>query len=133
MVDSNNDLLNALERIEQRLDSLERWLRFANMDKLRAILANELIDDRKKVVYEYSDGSRGYREVGQLTGVPAPTVQSWWARWLPMGIMEQTQTRTGRVQRICSLRDVGIDVPILPKQKPQLKSEAKKVPDETSS
>jgi RimJ/RimL family protein N-acetyltransferase len=81
------------------------------MDKLRAILETELSEDRKKLAYEYSDGSRGYREVGEAAGVPAPTVQAWWARWLAMGIMERSMTRTGRVQNICSLRDIGIDVP----------------------
>jgi hypothetical protein len=133
MGNHKDELVAALQRIEQRLGSLERWLRFANMDKLRAILETELSEDRKKLVYEYSDGSRGYREVGQLAGVPAPTVQMWWARWFTIGIMEPSPTRAGRVQRIYSLRDVGLDVPVAPRQKPQPKAHSQKLRDEASN
>jgi hypothetical protein len=111
MMDSKDNIIIALERIEQRLGSLERWLRFGNIDKLRSILEIEMKDDNKKLAYEYSDGSRGYREVGQLANVPAPTVQAWWTRWFTLGIMEPSSTRTGRVQRICSLREIGLDIP----------------------
>ena len=112
MTDESDKVVETLERIEQRLLSMERWLRFANMDRLREILSQEIVnDDRKKLAYEHSDGSRGYREVGQLAGVPAPTVQGWWGRWLTIGIMEPSPYRTGRVQRICSLKEVGFDIP----------------------
>jgi hypothetical protein len=133
MADHNNELIIALQRIEQRLGSLEKWLRFANMDRLRAILQTELSDDRKKLAFEYSDGSRGYRDVGQLANVPAPTVQAWWDRWFTIGIMEPSRTRVGRVQRICSLRDVGLDIPIALRQKSQLKAHSNKERDDTSN
>jgi len=111
-MDENAEVLTLLHRIEQRLLAVERWLRFSNMDKLRDILSHELgDDDRKKLAYECSDGSRGYREVGQMAAVAGPTVQGWWGRWFAIGIMEASPNRTGRVQRICSLREVGLDVP----------------------
>ncbi len=111
---SEDDVVQALSRIELRLASLERWSRFSNVEKLRDIFAGELTDSRKRLVYEYSDGSRGYRDVGKVAGVAGTTVQSWWDRWLAMGIMEPCQSRAGRVQRICSLREVGLDVPPIP-------------------
>ncbi len=106
------DIITVLERIEQRLIALERWQRFSNLEKLRAILKDELgADPKRKLAYEYSDGSRGYREVGQMAGVPAATIQNWWGRWFTMGIMESSPNRKGRVQKICSLQELGIDVP----------------------
>lgn len=107
----DKDMLSVLRRIEEQLQSIDKWLRFANMDKLQGIVASELEDDRKKLAFEYSDGSRGYREVGELAGAPRATVQGWWARWFTMGIMVPSPTRAGRVQRICSLHDLGFDIP----------------------
>jgi len=112
MEGKTDEVVKALERIEKRLGSLERWLRFENMEKLKMILENELNDERKKLSFEYSDGSRGYREVGQMAGVPGATIQYWWGRWFAMGIVELSPKRIGRVQRICSLTDMGIDNPI---------------------
>jgi hypothetical protein len=112
--DQKEEILTVLNRIEERLISIERWLRFSSIDKLKEILLGELTEDRKRVVYELSDGARGYREVGQLANVPSPTVQGWWARWFAMGIMEPSPNRSGRVRRICSLHEIGIDVPVLP-------------------
>ena len=112
MMTDQQQMLGTLQRIEQRLVSVERWLRFSNMERLRGILSQELGEDaKKKLAFESSDGSRGYREVGELAGVPAATVQGWWGRWFTMGIMEASQSRAGRVQRICSLKEVGLDVP----------------------
>jgi hypothetical protein len=130
---NKDDLIMALDRIEQRLKSLERWLRFANMDKLRSILEIELNEDRKKLVYEYSDGSRGYRDVGELSGVPAPTIQTWWIRWFSMGIMEASPSRSGRVQRICSLKDVGIDLPATIRRKSQREMKSQRVVNDPSN
>ena len=130
MSDQKDEMLTALNRIEQRLMSVERWLRFASMGKLREILSGELVEDRKKLVYELSDGSRGYREVGQMAEVPSPTVQGWWSRWFTMGIMEPSPNRLGRVQRICSLREIGIDAPQVPSVSSSSKSKSKKLPDQ---
>jgi hypothetical protein len=128
--DQKDEMLIALQRIEQRLMSVERWLRFASMGKLREILLGELKEDRKKLVYELSDGTRGYREVGQVAKVPGPTVQGWWSRWFTMGIMEPSPNRSGRVQRICSLREIGIDVAQAPLVSSTPKSKSKNLPDQ---
>lgn len=122
----NTEVLSALQRIERRVQSIEKWLRFSNLEKLRDILSRELGNDaRRKLAYEYSDGSRGYNEVGRMAGVPGPTVQGWWGRWFTMGIMEPSPNRTGRVQRICSLRDVGLEVPTAPSTPRRGKGESK--------
>lgn len=100
-----------LGTIEERVKDVAKWLRFQNLLSLKQVLENELGDDAKKLAYENTDGTRGYREVGQESKVPAATVQSWWNRWFNLGILEKSDVRKGRMQCICSLKDVGIEMP----------------------
>lgn len=100
-----------LAAIQSSIKDMAKWLRFQNLPNLKQLLHDELSDDAKKLAYENTDGTKGLREVGEMSGVPVPTVQSWWSRWYNLGIVDESPTRKGRMERLCSLRDIGIDVP----------------------
>jgi len=68
------------------------------------------------MVYEYSDGTRGVREVSEMIGVDKNTVSTWWNEWDGLGVMEQAASRKGRRQRLVSLEQVGIEIPNLPRK-----------------
>lgn len=105
-----SDINMRLVAIEKRVKDTAKWLRFQNLLSLKQVLENELGDDAKKLAYESTDGTRGYREVGQASRVPAPTVQFWWNRWFNLGILEESDIRKGRMKHICSLKEVGIEI-----------------------
>ena len=106
-----SDINIRLVAIEKWVKETAKWLRFQNLLSLKQVLENELGDDAKKLAYESTDGTRGYREVGNASGVPATTVQSWWNRWFNLGILEESDIRKGRMKHICSLKEVGIEIP----------------------
>ncbi len=105
-----NESIGPSAEIAELLRELIAWTRFQALPGLKKILETELSEDRKRVVYELTDGSRAGRDVGDLAGVPSRTVHNWWERWFELGIVKQSRSRPGRMERLCSLKDVGIEV-----------------------
>lgn len=104
--------LETLKRIDSTLNELLKWTKFAGMQQLRSILAQQLKTDSEMLVYELSDGSRGTRDIAKLAGVGSnATVAVYWKKWSRLGIMEPSKKYQGRYQRICSLEEVGLTVP----------------------
>ncbi len=104
--------LNVLKNIESKLDQLLKWSRFAGLQQLRNLLAQNLTSDRELLVYELSDGERTTREIAGLANVRSiATVVVYWRKWSKLGIVEPSQNRQGRFKRFCSLEEVGLTVP----------------------
>lgn len=97
--------------IQHSLKEMAKWVKFQNLPTLKQLLQDELSDDAKKLAYENTDGTKGLREVEEVSGIPATTVQSWWNKWYNLGIVDESPIRKGRMERICSLKDVGIEIP----------------------
>jgi hypothetical protein len=107
-----SDELQILKNIEGKLDQLLKWTRFAGMQQLRTILAQSLTTDTEMLIYELSDGERTTREIARLSNVGSHvTVVRYWEKWSKLGIVELSQKRQGRFQRICPLEEVGLTVP----------------------
>jgi hypothetical protein len=104
--------LRVLKNIESKLDQLLMWTRFAGMQQLRTILAQNLTKDLEMLIYELSDGERSTREIAELSGVGSnATVTNYWRKWSRLGIVEPSEIRQGRFRRICSLEEVGLTAP----------------------
>lgn len=101
-------------RVVELLTELLAWTKLEARPRVAARLAEILDSHEKKVVYEYSDGTRGVRQISEMTGVDKNTVSNWWGEWDALGVMEQATTRKGRRQRLVPLEHVGIEVPVLP-------------------
>jgi len=112
MADKNEmaqeEVAKKLDMLNSTLKEILKWSRFQNLPKLREVLEKELDDQGKKLVFENTDGQKSMRQVSAESAVPVPTIQGWWNRWYNLGILEPSETRRGRLRRICSLRDVGI-------------------------
>lgn len=121
--------LKALKSIEHKLDQLLKWTKFAGMQQLRTILAQNLQRDTEMLIYELSDGERTTREIARLANVGSnATVASYWKTWSKLGIVEPSQKRKGRFQRICSLEEVGLTIP--PMTQPSTPSTEHEQPEE---
>lgn len=105
------EIWDKLDESQKILRDIARWLRFQNIGKLKEVLLAELDTDEKKLAFESSDGERGIKEVAEISRTPQGTVYSWWKKWFNLGILEPSETRGGRLRKICSLEDVGIKVP----------------------
>jgi len=106
----------ALREIASTLKELLRWSRFSGMQQLKNVLSQNLKNDTEMLVYELSDGSRGARDVAAATGVSHQTVLNYWKKWSKIGIAEPSSSFQGRYQRICSLEEVGLEVPVMPQR-----------------
>jgi len=103
-----------VEAIIGLLRELVAWTKLANRPQVAERFTEILDSDKKKLVYEYSDGERGVRELSRLARVSKDLIRAWWRDWDELGIMEQSGGVRGRRQRMVSLRAVGIEVPPLP-------------------
>lgn len=106
-----------VEVIISLLRELVAWTKLANRPQLAERFMEILDSDQKKVVYEYSDGKRGVRDLSRLARVSKAVVSAWWRDWDELGIMELSPRVPGRRQRIVSLEALGIEVPKLPKER----------------
>src|SRR5271157_6387137 len=105
------DILEKLDENQKVLGDIRRWVRFQNIGKLKDVLIAELDTDGKKLAFDYTDGVKGLEEVAKASDTPRDTVYGWWKKWANLGILEPSETRKGRLKRLCSLDDVGIKVP----------------------
>jgi hypothetical protein len=100
-----------LVSIDKTLREILKWMRFANISKLKETLETELDTDEKKLAYENSDGVNGLKEVAVASGTPQDTIYTWWQKWFRLGLVTESETRKGRMVKIVSLDDVGIKIP----------------------
>ncbi len=63
------------------------------------------------MIYEMSDGEHSTRDIAKLAGVSPQTVSNYWEKWGKLRIVEKSGTREGRSRRICSLEEVGLEIP----------------------
>jgi hypothetical protein len=108
--------LRALKSIESKLDQILKWTKLSGMQQFRDLLTQNLPDDTSMLIYEYSDGERGTREIATIAGVKSnATVANYWKKWSELGIVEPSSKYRGRFQRVCSLAEVGLTIPPTPK------------------
>jgi hypothetical protein len=106
------------ERMVELLEELTKWARFQGAQLAKKVLRDILSKDAEKVVYQYSDG-KGSAEIAALAGVSDFTVRSYWKKWNTEGLVIPSQKFKGRYERIFSLEDFGIEVP-MPKSSGQV-------------
>lgn len=102
----NEDKL--VELVEIQRDML-RWIRFNSIPQLKRTLEAVLVTDLDKRAYEMTDGGATTRAIASALSIGKTTVVSKWGKWAQIGIVERLAS--GQCRRICSLADVGIEVP----------------------
>lgn len=102
----NEDKL--VELIEIQRDML-RWVKFTSIPQLKRTLETVLVTDLDKRAYEMTDGVATTRAIASALNLGKTTVGSKWAKWTQIGIVERLAS--GQCRRICSLAEVGMEVP----------------------
>lgn len=98
----------------QLLREILKWIRFAGMKEVKAVLSFALDSETKKVIYHLSDGEKGSVEIAKASGVSDATVRSHWKSWSKFGIVEAFKVGRGqRYRKAFELGDFGIEVPQL--------------------
>lgn len=104
-----------LERIAGAVEEQVRWTRFMGMIQLKTVLEQAVKGDDDKRIYELSDGERSIRDIEKRVSASRSRIASLWTKWHKMNIMERSEKYGGkRMKHLCSLAEVGIDVPPMP-------------------
>jgi hypothetical protein len=124
-----NDQINEQTRL---LREILKWIKFVGMKEVKDILNNVLIEDTKKIVYHYSDGSRGTQDFKTIANVKSTaTISRYWKEWYKLGIVEMINVKGGeRAKKLFELEDFGIEIPILPTSSTQESSSLQPVINE---
>jgi hypothetical protein len=84
------------------------WLRFQSLDKAKSAVAALLDTDKKKIVFEQTDGKNSSRGLATKCSVDRGAVLRWWAEWFTAGIIVK---EGDTYRRLFSLKELGIKLP----------------------
>ena len=103
-----NDDLNQTKILMEIL----KWIKFSGMKEVRELLTNVLSTNTEKLMYELTDGEASTRDIAIKCNITHVTVGNYWQKWKVIGILESTEKYNGkRYKKICSLKEIGIEVP----------------------
>lgn len=96
------------------LREILKWVRFAGIKEVKAVLETSLDTEQKRAAYHISDGSRATREVASKAGYGSKsTVEVLWKKWRRLGLGEsfQVKGRGERFRRSFDLEEFEMEVP----------------------
>jgi hypothetical protein len=96
------------------LDEIAKWVRFQGIQLAKQVFAEALRKDIEKLAYHYSDG-RSSAEIAKIVGVSDFAIRNYWKRWNTIGIAVPSSKFKGRYERLFSLDDLGIELPVVKK------------------
>jgi hypothetical protein len=100
--------MNSDERIVALLEELVAWSRLSARKELLPLLETTLADDRHRLAFELTDGTRTQTQVAEEAGISQATVSGLWARWRRLGILRERGTKPVHIGRPS---DYGLQVP----------------------
>lgn len=122
MVESLNEIY--LKEISENLKELVKWSKFSAKKQLKEIINQNLKTENELKIFELTDGINSTRDISKILGnIGHVTIASNWKKWHKIGIVDPSCHYQGRFQRICSLEELGINIPLIPEQKNEKKDQ----------
>lgn len=84
-----------------------KWQKLQGINSLRTLIPKLLDEEKKKKVYEMTDGKNTQSIIAEKTKVAGGTISNWWNLWYSNGILEKDERK---YRKIISLRELGIDI-----------------------
>ena len=109
------------------LKDMLKWLRFLGWSKAKETLEESLRDEVDKLIYHFSDGEHGIRDIiPEVKAYNLSTsyggIHGKWQRWAQNGIVIPKPAGSGtRYVKIFNLADFGLELP----EKPEEETEEK--------
>jgi len=104
--------LNGDREIKDILSDILKWTKFQGMQKAKQVLETTLDTDIKRLIYSLSDGESS-PNIARTVGVDPMKVRRYWKQWFIVGIVEVHPRYKKRYQRIFTLEEFGIEVPVI--------------------
>ncbi|MFH1326659.1 MAG: hypothetical protein ABIH59_00850 [archaeon] len=103
------------DKIEEQtrvLKEILKWIKITGMRDVKQILESTLDNDEKKVIYHYSDGSRGILNFQDVSNLGKTSIARYWKQWSQIGIVDMVNVKGGfRAVKNFNLEDFGICIP----------------------
>jgi len=101
-----------LSEVVEQQRQVNRLLRFVAHRQARDLVGQFLQKSIERRVYELSDGVRSSRDIEKAVNkeVTQRTVVSWWQKWRELGLVEQSPTYSGRMQKLMPLEELGLSI-----------------------
>lgn len=120
-----NDVLGTLQTMQGKLEELVIWQRINGADKVRGLLHAQLDSKEKKLIYQLSDGKMTRDEISAAVKVSTGAISGYWITWYRLGLASIQKIKgKDRYIRNFDPTDFGVEVPKLPGQPAQVKSQA---------
>lgn len=98
-----------LDAVIEKLDKLIFWLKINNLDVAKEYFADVLNTDRKKEIYQLTDGSRGINELMKMLNIKSKSmIPDLWADWTAKGILIESKRGKGRKMKVLDLKELGL-------------------------
>jgi len=102
------------KKIIELLEELVKWKRFEGSQLAKKTMKELFSKDSEKLVYQNSDG-KASRDIATLSGVSDFSVRNYWKKWNIEGLVVPSDKHKGRYERMFSLEDFGIEIPLVKK------------------
>lgn len=109
----DDEILNELKKQTKLLKEHNNWLKFLALPKFKEIIISTLDSEKKKHVYELSDGKNSSPKISQKLSdegisISDQAVRDYWKNWFSLGIVIPSKEYEKRYQKIIDLEELGI-------------------------
>ncbi len=93
----------------EKLDKLIFWLKFSNLDTAKEYFGKVLNTDRKKEIYQLTDGSRGIADLMKLLHIKSKSmIPDLYADWINKGILIESTRIKEKKMKVIDLKELGL-------------------------
>src|SRR5688572_25087963 len=93
----------------ERLDKILFWLKIAYLQDARKYFELILNSNRKKEVYQLTDGLNSISQIMRKTGIKSKRqIPDWWDEWTEKGILTESTQYKGRKTKVIDLKELGM-------------------------
>lgn len=102
------DIDRKMDLVLEKLEKLIFWLRFSNLEVAKEYFEDVLNTDRKKEIYQLTDG-RSIADIMKLLKITSKsTIPDLYTDWTEKGILFESDKIKGRKIKVVDLKDIGL-------------------------
>jgi hypothetical protein len=98
-----------LDIVIEKLDKLIFWLKFNNLEAAKEYFAQVLSTDRKKEIYQLTDGSKSIADLMKLLDIKSKSmIPDLYSDWISKGILIESPKIKDRKMKVVDLKELGL-------------------------
>jgi len=95
----------------EKIDEILIWIKQIGKIQIRKFISECLSLPQERVLYQNSDGEKGYNELKKIVKMTDKTILDYWDKWEKLEILEKIPAKGGkRGKRLFDLEELGIEI-----------------------